>query len=370
VHEENRDVLDRLRRAFGGQSAGEEEVSRDPPARLLGFPSGKILIIDRSAADDWFPDDQGVGLARKIGVDVAVRLAASGGLGSPIVHTTDADVELPDDYFDRRSPAGAAAIVYPFAHRPSDDPSLARAVLLYEISLRYYVLGLGFAGSRWAYHTIGSTMAVDASAYTVVRGFPRRAAAEDFYLLAKLAKVGRVVSLGGRPIRIRGRASDRVPFGTGAAVTRIAALGAEPFRMYDPTLFRYLRAWLAVLDDVDEPGPLSARIAAACGDLDPAPLVTALDALDASKAIEAARRQAKSSATLARHLTTWFDAFRTLKLLHTLQRFAFPPVAWSTALRLAPFTGTLPARSEATLDELQAICSRLASMEGTTAVET
>jgi hypothetical protein len=352
VHEENRAVLARLRGAFGDR--GPETLSRDPPAHLLAFGPGRILLIDRSTEEHVFPEGQGVGLARKIGNDLAARLFEVGRLASPYLHSTDADVVLPADYFERagRSPA-AMALLYPFFHVPESDPALARAVLLYEISLRYYVLGLRFAGSPYAHHTIGSTIATRAGAYVRVRGFPKRDAGEDFYLLSKLAKLGPIATLGGRPIAIRGRDSDRVPFGTGAAVRRIAAPGAPPFKLYDPTLFRYLRAWLRALGDADG----DVRQACSRESLDPAPLVAATAALGAPEAIASAKRRSTSPEALRRHLTTWFDAFRTLKLLHVLQRGGMAPRPWADALREAPFT-----RCEK-VDDLGELCERLASME-------
>src|SRR6185295_2791724 len=107
-----------------------------------------------------------------------------------------------------------------FRHEATGDAALDGAHALYEVRLRYDVLGLASAGSPWAMHAIGSTLAVGVEAYAAVRGFPRRMAGEDFHLLAKLAKIGRVVRAGGEPIRLRSRSSDRVPFGTGAAVAR------------------------------------------------------------------------------------------------------------------------------------------------------
>jgi hypothetical protein len=359
VHEENRAVLERLRRTFGERK--EDVLSTDPPAHLLSFGPGRILLLDRSGPEHRFADDQGVGIARKIGGDMAARLHVAGRLASPFVHSTDADVVLPEDYFERADARpDAAALLYPFCHVPDPDPALARAVLLYEISLRYYVLGLRFAGSPWAYHTIGSTIASRAGAYVRVRGFPKRDAGEDFYLLSKLAKVGPVVPLPGRPIAIRGRASDRVPFGTGAAVRRLAAPGAPPFTLYDPRLFLYLRAWLRVLGATDmRVSDWDLDDACARDALDPAPLVAALGALGASAALASARRRSTSTDALRRHFTTWFDAFRTLKLLHTLQRSAFPPRPWAAALGEAPYTRA-QATEEATLLQL---CGRLAAME-------
>ena len=373
VNDRNRVVVERLRRAFSEGKA--ETLSHKPPAHLLEVGKTSILCVDRSSPEHWFPDDQGVGLARKIGVDLCLRLWSAGRLGSPVIHSTDADVELPADYFERPELArDAAALVYPFAHRPAGDPELARAVLLYEICLRYYVLGLAFAGSPYAHHTIGSTITTGARAYATVRGFPKRAAAEDFYLLAKLAKIGPVVSMRGRPIMISGRASSRVPFGTGAAVRRISAAGAEPFTVYAPSLFRYLRAWLATLVDVHLAGSDGAeaferRVSRACANdgLDPAPLLASLHALGAREAIASARRRSKTTGALRRHLTTWFDAFRTLKLLHMLQRGGVAPRPWRDALGEAQFTrdalGDRPSLDERDLGALAALCQRLASIE-------
>jgi hypothetical protein len=372
VHERNRAVVERLRRAF--DKTRVETLSREPPAHLLEFGKGSILCIDRYTPPHWFPDDQGVGLARKVGVDLCLRLWSAGRLGSAVIHSTDADVELPLDYFERPELGReAAAFVYPFAHRPADDPALSRAVLLYEISLRYYVLGLAFAGSPYAHHTIGSTIATGARAYATVRGFPKRAAAEDFYLLSKLAKIGPVMSMRGRPIAVSGRPSSRVPFGTGAAVRRISAKGAEPFTVYAPSLFRYLRVWLTTLFDVDLTGSNGAedferRVSRACAkdDLDPAPLLSSLRALGAREAIASARRS-KTTDPLRRHLMTWFDAFRTLKLLHTLQRGGLAPRSWRDALGEAPFTremlGDPSSIDERDQDALRALCERLASIE-------
>jgi hypothetical protein len=360
VHEANGAVLARLESRF--DAAPAEIVSRDPPAHLLAFGPGSILVIDRASRDHRFPDDQGVGLARKMGVDLAARLHAAGKLVSPILHTTDADVVLPEDYFERpgRSP-GAMTLLYPFTHVPDRDPALARAALLYEISLRYYVLGLRFAGSPYAHHTIGSTIATRAETYVRVRGFPKRDAGEDFYFLSKAAKLGPVVPLPGRAIAIRGRASERVPFGTGAAVRRIAGPGAAPFTMYDPRLFLYLRAWLRALEEAGG----DVREACSRESLDPEPLAAAAAAMGAHGAISSARRRSTSNEALRRHLETWFDAFRTLKLVHILQRAAFPARPWADALREAPFTRDAIGASDAgeDLDRLHRLCERLAARE-------
>ena len=342
VHERNAELLRRLRQKLGREEATYLDVAA--PARVFRIRAGCLLHIDRASPEHFLPRGQGVGLARKIGFDIALRLHRSRRLSSRWLHSTDADVILPCDYFARASAVqtpGAAAIAYPFVHRGEDDVVLARAVQLYEISLRYYVLGLAFAGSPYAHHTIGSTLAVDAVAYAKVRGVPKRTAAEDFYLLGKLAKIGAVVALDGLPISVSGRVSRRVPFGTGPSVERIAR--QEHFTLYHPGIFAHLGLWLGALSDLTHlspPGALTKRLVARCrkSGLDPTLLMEMAAHPAVETALAAARRHSKSRHKFAQHVATWFDAFRTLKFVHALETRGLPPMPWFDALGEAPFT--------------------------------
>jgi hypothetical protein len=341
VHERNLEVLPRIRQKFGREEAAFLDGAA--PAHLFRFPAGRILHVDRASPEHLLPKGQGVGLARKIGFDIALRLYRSSRLASAWLHSTDADVLLPWDYFDRASDLHrnhAAALVYPFTHRGEEDIALARAIQLYEISLRYYVLGLASAGSPYAHHTIGSTVAIGATAYAKVRGVPKRTAAEDFYLLGKVAKIGTVTALGGLPISLSGRVSRRVPFGTGPAVERIARGGQ--FTLYHPLIFAHLGVWLSVLADLSlelTPSGFNQQILERCRQrgLDPAHLIEMAALASTQTALASARRHAKTRDKLVEHVTTWFDAFRTLKFVHTLEARAFPPLSWFEALRAAPF---------------------------------
>jgi hypothetical protein len=342
VHERNAEVLPRLRQKYGAERA--TCLDGPAPAQLFRFRAGSILHVDRASPGHLLPAGQGVGTARKIGFDIALRLHRSRRLASPWLHSTDADVILPRDYFDRIAGVAiknAAALIYPFTHRGEDDVALARAVQLYEISLRYYVLGLASARSPYAHQTIGSTLAVDALAYAKVRGVPKRTAAEDFYLLGKLAKVGAIGSIGGMAITLSGRVSRRVPFGTGPAVERIAR--EERFTLYHPSIFAYLGAWLDTLADLPLGAPRSAfanHVTEHCRKrgLDPSLIADMAAHPSVESAIAAAQSHAKTATKLAHHLTTWFDAFRTLKFVHALEARALPPKPWLEALREAPFS--------------------------------
>ena len=275
-----------------------------------------VAIVDR--VNTPVPRRAGVGLARKIGADIALRLIVERRIEIPVIFSTDADTALPPGYFEAAK-GRAAGWVYPFVHT-SGDEDLARRGLMYELSLRYYVNRLECAGSPYAFHTVGSCLAIDATSYAKVRGFPRRNAAEDFYLLNKLAKVGWIRRLRAPVIEIEARASTRVPFGTGPALARVPR---------DPTTMPgYASATFEALKMFHE------SIAAGATPSEPV-----------SRLLDAIGYQPKRD---QRAIHTWFDAFRTLKFVHAARdEFPDPPLL-ETLETLYPGART-PARLNALL---------------------
>ena len=90
---------------------------------------------------------------------------------------------------------------------------LNNAIQYYGHYLNNHVDNLKCIGSPYAFHTIGSTIAINADFYASTR-LSKLAAGEDFYILNKLAKIGEIKTLGA-PIILSGRISNRTPFGTG-----------------------------------------------------------------------------------------------------------------------------------------------------------
>lgn len=183
-----------------------------------------LLIINQHG----LPVKQGVGLARKILMDLAVGLYRHGLIESPWIGTTDADARLPADYWEQltlNKPAGL--LVFPFIHKTDvhdeSDRQLMNAHKLYEYYLQQYKDALAQAFPAYAFDTLGSLYGVHAEAYEKVRGYPTRAAGEDFYLLNKMVKMARVQQLDSAPITLQARRSDRTPFGTGPSVNRLLA---------------------------------------------------------------------------------------------------------------------------------------------------
>lgn len=313
-------------------AAGTEGAREPAPGVWFRAGEPDLVLVDRASPGRRFGVRDGVGLARKIGSDLALALADR--IASPWIHFTDADAVLPASHFEVAAPRGTSALVRNFEHVASGDVQVDDAHRRYELALRYYVEGLRWAGSPYAFHTIGSIMGVDRDAYAGVRGVPRRQAGEDFYLLNKLAKLGPVVRVPGEPVQIRSRTSARVPFGTGPAVSRLMQDPQGP-RIYAPESFRALRAWLAVLGraeagewderDLDELAPgLRER------------LEDALERVGAREPLQRLHARHHGS-TRARQLRTWFDGFRTLKLIHALRDAGLADRPWREAFAGAPF---------------------------------
>ncbi|MCA9665478.1 MAG: hypothetical protein KC503_07815, partial [Myxococcales bacterium] len=294
----------------------------------------ELVLVDRASEGRRFGPRDGVGLARKVGADVAAALALRGVVSTRWLHYTDADARVPPDYFalpTERALGGCSALIYPFWHdvqrgiAEGDAPS--RALALYELSLRYYALGLAHAGSPYAFHTVGSTLVVDLYAYGRVHGMPRLMAGEDFHLLDKLAKVGRVLTMARDPITLLCRPSERVPFGTGAAM---AAIGEGSLDCYSPQVFEVLAAFHAEIHaraaDVAIPAappPLGDWLEAGAG-----PLRAAVaDVIARAPDVKRALRQA----------FVRFDALRTLQLVHRVRDAGCGELPWREALERAPF---------------------------------
>lgn len=313
--------------------------------KLITTGVAPLLVVDR--VNTPIPKKQGVGLARKIGADIACRLISLKKIESPWIYCSDADTWLPRNYFTTFLPQGAACI-FPFRH-VGGHGKLAAATLLYEASLHYYVAHLAWAGSPYAFHTIGSVLSIHYEAYAKVRGFPKRNGAEDFYLLNKLAKVGNIQQLSHPVIDIQMRTSSRVPFGTGPAVSRLLA-SDDPLQQaifYHPQIFFYLKTILMLLRYYYRDSELLSSIAAQRtlvtqlsanmgSSIDVELIQRSLDYIGVSDALTQGRENASGERQFINFLHAWLDGLRTLKLIHYLRDKRYPSIRLSQALAQSP----------------------------------
>jgi hypothetical protein len=330
-----------------------EVLSETPDVRLYPDPRGRVLVIDRATPASYLPPGQGVGLARKAGCDLILRLHALGRVLSPWIHATDADVELPADYFEQvegLDPETTSGATYSFEHRFPADESLATAGRLHEISLRYMTLGLAWAGSPYAYETLGSCLAVPARAYAAVGGFPKTDAVEDVRILDALARAGAIERLAGAPILLDGRISDRVPISTGKSLSEIVRRpdSEASYLLTHPLAFAHLAAWIRVLDALARRGAVALLAELPRGnpffraDL----LEGALEGMGTFEAVRGVIHEPGDARALLHRLHGWFDAFRTKELLEALAKGGLTKLPFRQALTEAPFTGLVDSTDE------------------------
>lgn len=336
------------------------------------FAQHHLLVVNRSQPGLYIPSQQGVGLARKIGADIACQLFQQQKLTNPWLFSSDADVSLPAHYFNACNLLASthAAAVFDFIHLPQASRANSNndehqqisghqksnncnnnqvAQLLYDIKLRYYVASLHWADSPFAYHTIGSLLAININHYCQVRGFPKRAGGEDFYCLNKLAKLGSVARLNTQ-IQVTARLSDRVPFGTGPALNNINQLTAPAadYHYYHPTGFNWLKQILNWLSNslcklIDQQGNWQPLLAEYCQQLsniehpasellvisqqDSQSIQQVLEWLGINKLIQHTLKQPPTVEQWQSTITHWFDGFRTLKFIHLCRDHFLPALS-------------------------------------------
>jgi len=192
----------------------------------------------------------GVGYARRIAMDEALRRFDAVGKPDGLIVSLDADTIVSPDYFDvilqaeRKNP-DAQGFTFQFRHDFDTNiypAEIINACRLYETYLRYYRLALKTFDSPFAIHTVGSCFAVRADAYAKIGGMPPRQGGEDFYFLQKIIKMQPpVFEVRSCIVYPSPRISNRVPFGTGPSVGKIIEQG--DYKVYNFKLFGVLKAF-------------------------------------------------------------------------------------------------------------------------------
>lgn len=285
----------------------------------------RVIAADYASPGRWLdPQHAGVGLARRLGMDLALRRLAQGGdARRAAIACLDADSPVAPGYidalleaFDREDAPRAGVCAY--AHALPDDPRLAAAMVAYELWLRYFEAGLRLAGSIFAFPTIGSCMAVSAEGYALADGMPVRRAGEDFHFLRKLAKIS-----GPRPLARIDRAkvfpaariSRRVPFGTGRAMLRCLESGVGEYQTVAfPESFFNLRVFFAETAQTRDVRRLRAGVRGSLADF--------LENEKAWPVMEKLAANYPAQNLFARAVQHWFDSLRIVRYVNYCGRIS------------------------------------------------
>ncbi len=258
----------------------------------------------------------GVGLARKIGMDEACFRFNSIGKDGIIV-CFDADSICDSNYLKAienhflENTESVGASIY-FEHPINESKEFKLPIILYELHLRYYIQALKYASYPFAYHTIGSSMAVKSSVYQKQGGMNQRKAGEDFYFLHKIIPLGGFTNITSTKVIPSPRKSDRVPFGTGRAMQEYELNQKDLTHSYNIKIFRELKLFFNQIEKDDFPDNCSAAI------------LHFLKDNQFEEIINKIQKQSKNKIHLRERFFQWFNGFRALKCVHFLRDNYYP----------------------------------------------
>lgn len=267
----------------------------------------------------------GVGLARKIGMDVALSRFAQIDHNGLIV-CLDADCGVSKNYFEellkleKKEGVNGASLYYEHDFRLLNEPEKTR-IIAYEIWLRYYHTALKWANYKHHFHTVGSSMLCRASAYAKIGGMNRRKAGEDFYFLHKLMPQGEYLSISNVCVYPSARVSTRVPFGTGRAMLEQKQETKDFEQLYNPKIFIHLKEFHSNLEQLHNGTFVNAFWYAFLQEFP-----------KFKNGFNELVSRSKSSGRFLKNFWFWWDGFKVLKYVHFLESNYYPAVEADLAL--------------------------------------
>ncbi len=169
------------------------DVKQNNTQMLAFLPSCRyenlfISVIDRTSSGNELPEKEGVGLARKIGMDYALAC------GAEIIASMDADTLVAETYaeelfrFAQNHGKRSFALV-PFRHQKASTEQLQQAIDAYENYMMLHSKKLREAGSPYWAPVLGPSLVCTADGCVSCGGMNKRVSGEDFYFLQSLIKI-------------------------------------------------------------------------------------------------------------------------------------------------------------------------------------
>ncbi len=259
----------------------------------------------------------GVGLARKIGLDEGLRRFNKLDKNGVLV-CLDADCVVGQNYLEEISQffvlnplLNACSIGFKHRFEEIEDEKMLKAIIQYELHLRYYIQIQDWIGLPFALQTVGSAMAVRSDEYAAQGGMPVLKAGEDFYFLHKFIGTNKCGTLDKVLVFPSGRISDRVPFGTGRAVGEIMSTSGQ-FTTYHPESFQILKS---DLDIIISSYPHYKNICASVSKSTQG----FFKKVELENKLNECVKNTSDEASFKKRFYRWFDAFLLMKYVHYMR---------------------------------------------------
>jgi hypothetical protein len=282
----------------------------------------------------------GVGLARKVLMDEAVKRLNVINNSEGIIISFDADSKCRKNFFRaiekhyNSNPEISGCNSY-FEHKTEKSgfsKEVQEGITFYELHLRYYLQALRYAGHPNVFHTVGSSFSVKAQAYCSQGGMNKRQAGEDFYFLQKFFDLGTFSECNKTAVYPSPRPSDRVPFGTGPVIIHYLREKKE-LTTYHPGLFKILKLFIEQISEFYSPDSSKKAIL-----LLPPLLQEFLIKQDFIHKLEEIRKNSSSLESFKKRFFRWFNMFRMLKFLNYARKdhpdVPVSDAAWTLAKKM------------------------------------
>ncbi|MBP5547404.1 MAG: hypothetical protein J6X58_00745 [Bacteroidales bacterium] len=216
--------------------------------------SFRLILIDRSSlGNGWQGKQHGVGWARKTLFEAIEREHDD----NELIVSLDADTLFSDTYLESvhctmNEHYNHSALCVPYYHPLSGNELNDRAMLRYEIYMRHYLINLLESNNPYAFTALGSAMVFPIWAYRRVRGITPLQGGEDFYLMQKFAKTGKILLSCNETVEPQGRPSSRVPFGTGPAIAKGIDYMNDTYPFYPHEGFEAVARTFSMFQDLYE----------------------------------------------------------------------------------------------------------------------
>jgi hypothetical protein len=300
------------------------------------------INLGQPSVKEW-----GVGLARKAGMDEALRRFNHIDKPEGIIVNLDSDCRVQKNYFQslendflQKKERKACSIYFEHPLSGTEYPDeIYRSVAQYELHLRYYYQAMKYAGFPYVFHTVGSTIAVRALTYVKAGGMNRRRAGEDFYFVQKLVPAGGYFSLCSTTVYPSPRISARVPFGTGLVMGRMVDRGEKHFMTYNPLAFKDIRDFFGLIEDSYKSNN---RYLNDLFTVLPVSLKSFLDEEDWKTKIEEIKNNTSGLISFKKRFFNWFNMFQVVKYLNYVHNLIYKKTeACSAASELLKYIGVI-----------------------------
>lgn len=287
-----------------------EEWIQNHVDKQLIFNVLNVLLPDKAA---------GVGFARKVGMDAAVKLFNDQDNKAGIIVNLDADCTVERNYlvaiensFRNKLNCECATLYFEHDLTREGDQNILEGIIRYELHLRYLTEYSRYIDFPYSFFTIGSCFAVTCARYIKQGGMNRKQAGEDFYFLHKIFPTTTTIEINSTVVYPSPRISSRVPFGTGAAMKKFIEK-SEDIYTYNPRSYEDLKLFIQIVpllynDDQKKIKDIISSL--------PPFLINYLDSINVYDKIDEIRGNTSNKQAFIKRVYSWFNAFVLVKYLN------------------------------------------------------